>query len=201
MGLSALAAATIMFLGCTKDAESSEIKAVGMTAAAASPSQSGVKAEPAASALAIEADTRASGAAQAVVEPSAAPSGQTDPVASNQVMGDKSYTLTVEVPDSVSKGAEGKVRVKVVPKKGWKMNKEFPTKLKVEAPDGVTVKSQKQSVKDAERFDDAGATFAVDFKADASGKKAFTADFKFAVCTEATCDPKRQKLAWVIDVK
>ncbi|GAB4523955.1 MAG: hypothetical protein Tsb0020_42230 [Haliangiales bacterium] len=118
------------------------------------------------------------------------------------VGGDDSYTVTVDAPDSVAAGGEGTVRVSVVPKKGWKMNHEFPTKLAVTAPAGVTVTNKaEQRVADAERFDDSGAVFAVKFKASEAGSKSFAAKFKFAVCTDATCDPKKEQLAWVVDVK
>lgn len=114
---------------------------------------------------------------------------------------DTSYSVNVDAPTSLAQGSEGVVRVNVTPGTGWKMNKEFPTKLQVTAPAGVTVVKDQQSVDDAEKFGDKGATFAVTFKADSPGQKAFEADFKFAVCTDATCDPKRQKLAWVVDVQ
>lgn len=114
---------------------------------------------------------------------------------------DKSYTITLDTPQSVAQGSEGVVKVNVVPNTGWKMNKDFPTRLQVVAPEGVTLVKDKQGIGDAEKFEDKGAVFAVKFKADSAGAKSFQADFKFAVCTDATCDPKKQTLAWVVDVK
>jgi hypothetical protein len=114
---------------------------------------------------------------------------------------DTSYSIKLDAPKSLGKGTEGVVRVNVIPGTGWKMNREFPTRLQVTAPAGVTVVKDKQSLEDAETFEDKRATFAVKFKADAPGPKSFEADFKFAVCTDATCDPKRQTLAWVVDVQ
>lgn len=114
---------------------------------------------------------------------------------------DTSYSINLDAPTSVAQGSEGVVRVNVIPGTGWKMNREFPLRLQVKAPAGVTVVKDAQSLEDAEKFEDKGATFAVKFKADSPGKKSFEADFKFAVCTDATCDPKRQTLAWVVDVQ
>lgn len=201
--LVSLVALAVMAVGCTKDAQSQE---VATSTASSAPSAKAAPATPdelPATAVAIEKDKLPAlpGAGKAAVEP-AKPAGASDPTPepAEKTLGDSSYTLTVDAPAALAKGGSGTVRVKVLPKKGWKMNKEFPTKLKVAAPEGVTVSKAKQTVKDAERFEDKGATFAVQFTADSAGKKSFTADFKFAVCTDATCDPKRQKLAWVVDV-
>jgi hypothetical protein len=124
-----------------------------------------------------------------------------DPALGGGAQADTSYSINLEAPKTLDKGTEGVVRVNVVPGTGWKMNKEFPLKLQVKAPEGVTLAKDKQSLEDAEKFEDKGATFAVKFKADSPGQKSFEADFRFAVCTDATCDPKRQTLAWVVDVQ
>ncbi|MCG8419340.1 MAG: hypothetical protein MJE77_15515 [Proteobacteria bacterium] len=184
--------AAVVFYGCAKDAESREADSVGQPVALAA--SSNVQA----TAVAIEAEANKLGTAQMVQ-----PNGQANRVAAsgNVVGGDQSYTLTLDAPESLTKGSAGVVQFNVVPKKGWKMNKEFPTKLQVTPPDGVTVAKVKQTIKDAVRFEDKGATFAVNFTADSVGKKSFSAKFKFAVCTDATCDPKKHELTWVVDVK
>jgi hypothetical protein len=192
--LSALLAGAILavvWTACTKDAESrpaTEATPVAAAKAAAEHATPATAAQPAAAA-------DQAGAARAVAgEAEAVPQGKT-------VGGDDSYTLTLDAPDRLASGAEGTVRVSVVPKKGWKMNKEFPTKLEVQAPAGVEVIKAEQRVEDAERFEDAGATWAIKFKSTQAGAKSFQAKFKFAVCTDATCDPKKQELAWVVNVE
>lgn len=175
----------LAWTACTKDAGSTE--ATPMAAKAADREAQPTATPPAA-------DPQA-GAARAVAgEAEAVPQGKT-------VGGDDSYALVLDAPERVASGAEGTVRISVVPKKGWKMNKEFPTKLEVQAPAGVEVTKAEQRVADAERFEDAGATWAVKFKATEAGAKSFQAKFKFAVCTDATCDPKKQELAWVVNVQ
>jgi hypothetical protein len=197
--LSALLAGAILavvWTACTKDAESraaAEATPVAAAKAAAEHATPATAIDPAAQPTAA-ADQQA-GAARAVAgEAEAVPQGKT-------VGGDDSYTLTLDAPDRLASGAEGTVRVSVVPKKGWKMNKEFPTKLEVQAPAGVEVTKAEQRVEDAERFEDAGATWAIKFKSTQAGAKSFQAKFKFAVCTDATCDPKKQELAWVVNVE
>lgn len=194
--LSALLFGAVLALtwsACTKDAESrSTTETAHAAAKVAEPAPA--QAEPANAAAEGQANTAQAGAAAVVGTPEAVPQGKT-------VGGDQSYTVTVDAPDRLASGAEGTVRVSVVPKQGWKMNKEFPTKLEVQAPAGVQVAKAEQRVADAERFDDGGATFAIKFKAGEAGAKSFQAKFKFAVCTDATCDPKKQELAWVVNVE
>ena len=194
--LSALLFGAVLALtwsACTKDAESRSTTEV--THASAKAAEPGQAAEPGPSAAAEAQPSAAQpGAAAVVGTPEAVPQGK-------NVGGDQSYTLTLDAPERLANGAEGTVRVSVVPKKGWKMNKEFPTKLEVQAPAGVQVVKAEQRVEDAERFDEGGATFAVKFKASEAGAKSFQAKFKFAVCTDATCDPKKQELAWVVNVE
>lgn len=179
------AALALVTAGCTKDAESKSL--TGETAQAA---------KAAVAPAAIPAPSLPSPGAT----PAAAPEGaeaQANPAAAD----DSSYRIDVEAPATVASGAEGTVRVKVTPSSGWKMNHEYPTKLKVKAPDGVAVTKAELSKGDAERFDDAGATFAVQFKPGAAGEKSFQAKLKFAVCTDATCVPKSRELAWVVKVQ
>ena len=112
-----------------------------------------------------------------------------------------SYQITLAVPGKVGKGAQGTVTLEVVPKKGWKLNKEFPTKLTVSEPAGVKVKKKDQTVTDAVSFaEKSGARWAVEFQADSAGDKAFTGLFKFAVCTDTSCDPKKEQLAFNVAV-
>lgn len=124
------------------------------------------------------------------------PVASKNPFTSKTVGGDDSYTLKIKYPNEVKNGAKGTVTFTVIPADGWKMNKDFPTKLTVSAPDGVSVSKDKQKVPDAVEFSDGKAVFAVEFTPSSSGSKAFSAKFKFAVCTSSTCDPKKTELAW-----
>ena len=185
----------LVWTACTKDAESREASEATPVAAAKAAAEQGTVQPTTADPAAQPSGDQQAGAARAVAgEAEAVPQGKT-------VGGDDSYTLTLDAPDRLASGAEGTVRVSVVPKKGWKMNKEFPTKLEVQAPAGVEVTKAEQRVEDAERFEDAGASWAIKFKSTQPGAKSFQAKFKFAVCTDATCDPKKQELAWVVNVE
>lgn len=110
------------------------------------------------------------------------------------------YKVILAAPSQVSKGAEGTVTLEILPKEGWKLNKEFPTKLTVNEPSGVKIKKKEQSVADAVSFADKSGKWTVQFQADSSGGKDFTGLVKFAVCTETSCDPKKEQLAWKVAV-
>jgi hypothetical protein len=112
-----------------------------------------------------------------------------------------SYTLTLAAPHAVSSGREGSATVEVTPKQGWHLNKDFPTKLTVAAPAGVSVKKPEQTPKDAVAFSEERGTFSVVFQAASAGDKAFTGKLKFAVCTATSCDPKKEELAWNVKVE
>ena len=112
-----------------------------------------------------------------------------------------SYTVKVSVPASVAAGAKGQVRVTLAAKPGWKLNQEFPTKLVVSAPADVTLEKAKLRAKDATSFTKQQGVFDVVFTPSATGGKDFSAKLRFAVCTDATCDPKTENLSWQISVK
>ncbi len=128
------------------------------------------------------------------------PQAPAEAAATTTIDGD-AYAITVVAPNTAKAASASKVTVSVVPKAGWKMNKDFPTKLKIEPPSGVSIAKPTLLAADATTFDAHRAVFDVVFTPASAGSKTFEADFKFAVCTDATCDPKKEKLAWVVDVK
>lgn len=134
-------------------------------------------------------------AAAVTVPPEAGPSSQ------GATVSQQSFAVAVTVPAKVASGARATVRVSVRPKPGWKLNEEFPTKLTVTAPSGVTVEKDKLRKGDARQFSPKGGEFDVAFTASSAGDKKFDATFKFAVCTDSSCDPKKIALQWVVSVE
>lgn len=111
------------------------------------------------------------------------------------------YTLEIKVPAAAAAGKPAEVRVTLVPKNGRHLNHEFPTKLIIDPPAGVTVAKPTLKKADAETFNDDLAAFKVSFTSTDAGEKAFSGKFKFAVCTDTTCDPMTEQLAFKVTVK
>jgi hypothetical protein len=104
-------------------------------------------------------------------------------------------------PDGAAAGTEGTAQVVLNATGGYHLNKDYPTSLELTAPDGVEITKVKMTSADAASFEEKVATWDVKFTAKAAGEKKFGAKFKFAVCTETTCDPKKEMLGWVVAVK
>jgi hypothetical protein len=113
--------------------------------------------------------------------------------------GDAGYTLKIEAPPA-KKAQKGVAKIHIAPTAGYHVNKDYPTSVTVQAPDGVTVEKPKQSAKDAVKLADEGADFDVAYVAAQPGKKTFTGEIKFAVCSATTCDPKKEKVTFTVDV-
>jgi hypothetical protein len=113
---------------------------------------------------------------------------------------DTSFTLTVNAP-ATKKGQKSVAHIQITPGSGFHMNKEFPTSLSLSAPDGVTLDKQKLSSKDASKWEEQGGAFEIIYTAAQPGKKIVTGEIKFAVCSATSCDPKKSKVSFEINVK
>ncbi len=115
------------------------------------------------------------------------------------VAGDQ-YDLSVAKPAATA-GQRAVARVSIRPKGAFHVNVDYPTKLKITAPDGVKLEKDVQRGPDASKFEKAGLDFDVAFTADGAGTKSFTGEIKFAVCTDTECKPTTEKLDFAVDVK
>jgi hypothetical protein len=113
--------------------------------------------------------------------------------------GDDRYALQIDTPEAKA-GQEGSVTVRVVPKAPWHMNLDFPTSLKLQAPDGVTLAKADLKKGDA-KLDENACTFDVKFTAPAAGEHAFSGKFKFAVCQDEACSPVTEEVEFKVAVK
>jgi hypothetical protein len=108
--------------------------------------------------------------------------------------------------DLVVKGASGKAGEKttaivtVKAKGAYHMNKEYPHKLLLTAPEGVTIEKAKLVVGDA-KLSENELVFKVVATAAAPGKKTIDGELKFATCTETTCVQSVEKVAIQVDAK
>jgi len=144
----------------------------------------------------------ASGTPGAPSVPSAPAAGDDGAVAADAPSTpDASFKLQVTPPAAATAGQEAVARVKVVPSPGWKMNKEYPTKLVIQPVDGVTIAKPQQVLTDAATFNDHELAFDVRVTPAKAGTYKVSGMFKFAVCTDVTCDPKKQAIAFNVTAK
>ena len=112
----------------------------------------------------------------------------------------ETYTVRVAAPSEASHGDSSVAEIHVVPKEGWRMNHDFPMKLAVHPVQGVEIEGAEQVIEDAVHYSDERGEWAVRFTPDSEGETTIEADFRFAVCTDEVCIPKREKLAWSVEV-
>jgi uncharacterized protein YcnI len=116
-------------------------------------------------------------------------------------LADADFSSAIKAP-SAKAGAKAVATIRVEPKGKYHINKEFPTKLTIDAPSGVKLEKAKQTAKDAVKFEDSAAEFQVAFTPESAGKKEFTGELRFAVCEgEKACVPKTEKISFSVDVK
>lgn len=131
------------------------------------------------------------GEAKPEPKPEPAPAGESD----------SSFKLVVEQPGEVAAGAATTLRIRVTPGTGYKMNAEFPTKLTLDPTAGVKLDKTSLVLADAEKFDEQQLVFAVKATPEAAGSYTVNGKIKFAVCTDATCDPKKRNVAFTVTAK
>jgi hypothetical protein len=107
---------------------------------------------------------------------------------------DTSFKLAVSTPPIGPAGTEAVAHVTVTPAQGWHVNKDFPIKLALTPPEGLTLTKAVMETGDVAKLDDNELTFDVKMKAAKAGSYKIDGELKFAVCTPETCDPKKQPI-------
>lgn len=117
-------------------------------------------------------------------------------------LADSDYALTISAP-SAKTGSKAVAKVKIQPKGKYHINLDFPTKLTMKAPSGVTLEKTKLTKQDAAKFEETTAEFEVAFTApDSAGKKSFEGELVFAVCEgDKACIPKHSPIEFTVEVK
>jgi len=114
---------------------------------------------------------------------------------------DDRYTLKIDPPAEAAVGAEGKVKVTVVPKAPWHMNLDYPTSLAMNPAADVTLAKAEQKMEDVLRLEESGCEYEVAFTPTAAGDKSFTGEIKFAVCQDDACAPVTKSVEFQVAVK
>ena len=117
-------------------------------------------------------------------------------------------TLAIVPPADAKPGAEVVAKVTVTPAKGYHVNTEYPIKLTLAPPAGVTLAKadfaaggHDKAKGDADALDEQSLAFAVKLTPTASGSYTINGKFKFAVCDRDQCLPKKETIAFTVAAK
>jgi hypothetical protein len=113
--------------------------------------------------------------------------------------------LAIEPPAGAKAGAEAIAKITVTPATGYHVNVEYPTKLTLTSPQGVTLAKAElvagghdKGKGDADAFDEKQLAFAVKLTPAATGSYTINGSFKFAVCDASQCLPKRENVSIIV---
>ncbi|MCX5742496.1 MAG: hypothetical protein NT062_08375 [Proteobacteria bacterium] len=116
--------------------------------------------------------------------------------------------LAIELPADLKPGTEASAKLTVTPAEGFKVNAEYPTKLSLQAPAGVTLAKSEfsgggadKAKGDADQLDEKGLVITVKLTATAAGSYTVNGTFKFAVCDHDQCLAKKETIALQIAAK
>lgn len=110
------------------------------------------------------------------------------------------YVVELEAAGPFKAGEKGAANVVLVPKGVYKVNDEYPMKLKLSDSDGVTY--EKATLKKADfEFSPKKGTFAVAFTPAKAGKAKISGTLSMSVCSEENCLIEKVSLEKEIDVE
>jgi hypothetical protein len=145
-------------------------------------------------------EPESSAPATAAPEAAAPVAGSTAPAGGGgqAVVTHDNYVIEVAPQGTATTNQQAEVDVRLVPRNGYHVNHDYPIKLQVAAPAGVTLARAEFDRAAASEFGEPRAVFPVRYTAASAGEKQFTADFNFSVCNPQTCMLERQHLTWSV---
>jgi len=116
--------------------------------------------------------------------------------------------LAIDPPADAKAGAESVATIRVTPGAGYHVNTEYPVKLTLTAPTGVTLAKAEyvagghtKGKGDADALDDNQLALSVKLTPAATGSYTINGNFKFAVCDKDQCLAKKETIAIVVAAK
>jgi hypothetical protein len=116
--------------------------------------------------------------------------------------------LAIELPTDAKAGTESVAKITVTPGTGYHVNTEYPIKLTLTPPQGVTlakasfVAGGRDNAKgDADALDEKQLAIAVKLTPAAAGSYTVNGTFKFAVCDHDQCLAKKETIAIAVAAK
>ncbi len=113
---------------------------------------------------------------------------------------DASFELSI-AQASAAAAATGNARLVVHPGPGLHMNLDYPIGLVLTPPAGVTLAKTSFATTDAEKLDGHELALSVPMSAAAPGQYKIPGTFRFAVCDEGSCYPKKRAVELVLAVQ
>lgn len=112
----------------------------------------------------------------------------------------QTYKIRI-TPGEAEAGKQATSVIEVTPMPGYKMNKEFPSRLAIEPTEGATLAKSAFEVGDAQLSEEM-LRFEIPFTAAEAGKLDLAGSTDFSVCNENACKLIRdEKLAWQVAVR
>jgi hypothetical protein len=145
------------------------------------------------------------GSAQSEAHPSTPPpaghTGGTPTPATAPPAGGQNWDLTATAQPPYHAGSEGRFEVHLSGRNGYHVNQEYPIRLTIRPPEGVTLPKATLQRTDASTFAETGAIFPVAFTAAAAGHKDFGGELSFSVCNAQNCLLEREPVNLGVDVQ
>lgn len=110
--------------------------------------------------------------------------------------GDKPYAVKVTPPKAGKLGTPLTARVRVEPRRGYKVNLDYPAKLEVSGPMGAAPLRQTIGKADAASLTEEELVMDASFTLGRGGEHRFTGKLSFSVCTETVCEVKSEDVGW-----
>jgi hypothetical protein len=123
------------------------------------------------------------------------------PAAAGPVVTDTGFELRATATGPYKAGQASSFGVALTASGGYHVNEEFPIRVTVRAPEGVTLPKGQLVRADAAEFGAERARFDVPFTPVAAGEKRVEVQVDFAVCTPENCMPDQRTLALALPVE
>lgn len=113
---------------------------------------------------------------------------------------DTTFKLALVGEPAYKAGERAAVQLTLEARGGYHVNQEYPIRVEVKAPPGVTLEKASLERADAAQFGEQSARFELPFSGEA-GTHELTASVDFAVCTAETCVPDQRTLALPLTIR
>lgn len=132
--------------------------------------------------------------------PGGATAGAVPPTSPGATGPDASFELSIAKATAAA-AATGSARLVVHPGPGLHMNLDYPIGLTLTPPAGVTLAKTAFATADVEKLDGHELALSVSMSATAPGEYRVPGTFRFAVCDDGSCYPKKRAVELVLAVQ